>query len=180
MVFNLTAAEGALEGRLRIDMGVVRMLASSIPQGGKPLVPHRDRYVVMEYIDGVTLEALLKSGPLTSARAAEFLARAAEAVHFAHRAGLVHRDLKPANLLVDRQERVHVADFGLALHESQQAWHRGDSAGAYRTSLSSQTNRRTLRHGRGFGEGTAELCWAEKDRFITTRSRRRRAGALGL
>lgn len=95
-------------------------------------LPGGDRYVVIEYVDGATLEALLKSGPLPTARAAEFLAQAAEAVHFAHRAGLVHRDLKPANLLVDRQDCVHVADFGLALHESQQAWHRGDKSGTLR------------------------------------------------
>ena len=62
-------------------------------------------------------------------RAAEIITRVAEAVHYAHKQGFVHRDIKPANLLIDKEGRPHIADFGLALHESVQRKRAGERAG---------------------------------------------------
>src|SRR6266851_698345 len=45
------------------------------------------------------------------------VATVAEALHYAHRKGLVHRDIKPANILIDTTSRPYLADFGLALKE---------------------------------------------------------------
>ena len=77
---------------------------------------HNDRpYIVMEYIGGGSLEQRLRDGgPVSTRQALDWLEQAANALDAAHRDGVVHRDVKPANLLLDRQDRVHVADFGIA------------------------------------------------------------------
>ena len=86
-------------------------------------------YIVMEYIDGPSLAERLQSGPLPPSEAADILATVADAVAHIHRRGFVHRDLKPRNILLDAEGRPHVADFGLALHESAQRQLAGDSSG---------------------------------------------------
>jgi WD40 repeat protein len=68
----------------------------------------------MRYVDGESLAQMLHRGPLPPARAAAYLEVVARAVHYAHGRGILHRDLKPGNILVDREDRPFVADFGLA------------------------------------------------------------------
>src|SRR5262249_2074864 len=71
-------------------------------------------YLALEYLDGESLRTRLTTGPLP-ARAALRCARAvAEAIAEAHRRGLVHADLKPENIVIPRDGRVRVVDFGLA------------------------------------------------------------------
>jgi tetratricopeptide (TPR) repeat protein/tRNA A-37 threonylcarbamoyl transferase component Bud32 len=67
--------------------------------------------IVADFIDGVTLRALLDVRPLTFREAATLMAEVAEAVDYAHQMGLVHRDLKPANIMVEYGRR-HVAASG--------------------------------------------------------------------
>jgi serine/threonine-protein kinase len=71
-------------------------------------------FIVMEFIDGQTLSALIRQGPLDPARAAAIGADIAGALDFAHRRGVIHRDVKPGNVLIDRNGQVKVADFGIA------------------------------------------------------------------
>jgi serine/threonine protein kinase len=72
-------------------------------------------FLVMEYIDGISMEeAVKKGGPLDIPRAARYVAGAARGLQHAHEAGLVHRDIKPANLLVDRSDTIKILDMGLA------------------------------------------------------------------
>jgi serine/threonine protein kinase len=74
-------------------------------------------FVVSKYIDGTDLATRLKQSPLSLNEAVELVATVAEALHHAHKQGLVHRDIKPGNLLLDKSGKPYVADFGLALRE---------------------------------------------------------------
>ena len=70
-------------------------------------------YLVMEFIEGSTLAAEIKKGPLAPELAARYGAQIASALAEAHALGIVHRDLKPSNVMVTRHG-VKVLDFGLA------------------------------------------------------------------
>ncbi len=72
-------------------------------------------FLVMEYVDGSNLHAVVaRGGPLTVGRAADAVRQAAAGLGHAHAAGLIHRDVKPGNLLLDRMGTVKVVDLGLA------------------------------------------------------------------
>ncbi|MDP9342611.1 MAG: Stk1 family PASTA domain-containing Ser/Thr kinase [Actinomycetota bacterium] len=78
-------------------------------------------FIVMEFVAGRTLaDVLAAEGPLPPERAAAISARVAEALSFAHEAGLVHRDVKPGNVMITEQGDVKVVDFGIARAASGQ------------------------------------------------------------
>ena len=68
----------------------------------------------MGYLEGGSLSAYLKDGPLPCRRAVELVIEVAGAVSYAHEQGIIHRDLKPSNILLDRDGFPKVSDFGLA------------------------------------------------------------------
>ena len=74
-------------------------------------------FVVSKFIDGTDLAGRLQRGRLAANEAVELVATVAEALHHAHKHGLVHRDVKAANILLDKADKPFVADFGLALRE---------------------------------------------------------------
>ncbi|OBG86022.1 serine/threonine protein kinase [Mycobacterium sp. NS-7484] len=72
-------------------------------------------YIVMEYVDGVTLRDIVHSeGPIPPKRAIEIIADACQALNFSHQHGIVHRDVKPANIMISKNNAVKVMDFGIA------------------------------------------------------------------
>jgi eukaryotic-like serine/threonine-protein kinase len=72
-------------------------------------------FLAMEHVDGVTLSALLRDGPLPPALAAHVGAQVCEALDYAHqRFGLVHRDVTPRNIMIEPTGHVRLLDFGIA------------------------------------------------------------------
>jgi eukaryotic-like serine/threonine-protein kinase len=72
-------------------------------------------YIVMEYVEGVTLRDIVHNdGPMEPRRAIEVIADACQALHFSHQHGIVHRDVKPANIMISKAGAVKVMDFGIA------------------------------------------------------------------
>jgi tetratricopeptide (TPR) repeat protein/tRNA A-37 threonylcarbamoyl transferase component Bud32 len=87
-------------------------------------------FIAMELVDGEDLRVWLGSAPRTHAEILAVCTRAGEGLAAAHRAGLVHRDFKPENVVIGKDGRVHVLDFGLArsLHDRDSDGDSGDHA----------------------------------------------------
>jgi Flp pilus assembly protein TadD/predicted Ser/Thr protein kinase len=71
-------------------------------------------YLIMEFVDGVNLRQMLQARRLSPRESMSIVPQICEALQYAHDHGVVHRDIKPENVLVDKQGRVKIADFGLA------------------------------------------------------------------
>src|SRR5437867_6067839 len=72
-------------------------------------------YIVMEYVKGKTLSQVIREdAPLLPERAVEITQGVAQALAFAHRAGIIHRDVKPGNIMLTPHGDVKVMDFGIA------------------------------------------------------------------
>jgi serine/threonine protein kinase/Tol biopolymer transport system component len=73
-----------------------------------------DRALVLELVDGATLDERIAAGPIPIEEALGIARQIAEALEYAHEKGIIHRDLKPANVKITPEGRVKVLDFGLA------------------------------------------------------------------
>ncbi|MBN2317893.1 MAG: protein kinase, partial [Acidobacteria bacterium] len=72
------------------------------------------RYIVMEYVEGLTLKDRLVRGNVPLNEALQWALEIAEALAVAHEKGIIHRDLKPSNIMISRADHAKVMDFGLA------------------------------------------------------------------
>ena len=71
-------------------------------------------YLVMEWVEGHTLHELVEKGTLPLSKVANYGMQLCDALYFAHSHKILHRDVKPGNIMVNEEDRVKVADFGLA------------------------------------------------------------------
>ena len=111
---SLDLSEGELQRFLREARAAARLRHPNIigvhevgKEGGVA-------YIVSDYVEGKNLRDKLRSEPVSARSAAELCAVLAEALDYAHQAGVVHRDLKPANVVIDASDQPHITDFGLA------------------------------------------------------------------
>ena len=89
---------------------IVSVLDQGWNQGGVPCV-----FIVMELVEGATLRDYLhEQGSLSVERSIQIISPVASALAAAHKLGIVHRDIKPENILVSKEGRIKIADFGLA------------------------------------------------------------------
>jgi serine/threonine protein kinase len=74
-------------------------------------------YIAMEYVDGVSAEAMVtRQGPLSAERATAVIVQLAAALELAHASGIIHRDVKPANILINKRDgSAKLGDFGMAV-----------------------------------------------------------------
>ncbi|WP_395738891.1 protein kinase domain-containing protein [Prosthecobacter sp.] len=99
--------EARAMGRLK-HPGIVGVHDFGLTEGGL-------LYIVMEFIDGTDVSAMIASqGRLRSEQAMAIAAHVCDALAYAHEQGIIHRDIKPANIMVSRNGLVQVTDFGLA------------------------------------------------------------------
>jgi len=89
------------------DFGVANAQTAA---GGPPPI----YYLLMEFVDGVNLRELLRAGRLSPQEALAIVPAICDALQYAHDRRIVHRDIKPENILLDKEGRVKIADFGIA------------------------------------------------------------------
>ncbi len=71
-------------------------------------------YLVMEWVEGHTIHELIQKGIIPVRKVANLATQLCDALHFAHSHKILHRDIKPGNIMVNQEDQVKVADFGLA------------------------------------------------------------------
>ena len=132
VALKLMAPELALDQRFRERFSREAELAMSLEHPN--VVPIHDAgdidgrlYLAMRYVEGTDLRALLHAeGALDQARALAICSQVASALDAAHAKGLVHRDVKPSNVLLDQDEHVYLADFGLTRRVDEQGGPAGE------------------------------------------------------
>ncbi|MDD2734861.1 MAG: serine/threonine protein kinase [Desulfuromonadaceae bacterium] len=73
-----------------------------------------DVYIAMEFIQGEPISSLMKKQPYAPDAIVDFGSRMAEALHYAHKKGIIHRDVKPSNILCTTEGKLKITDFGIA------------------------------------------------------------------
>jgi streptogramin lyase len=127
VALKVMAPSLARDGRYRASFARESELAMSLEHPN--VVPIHDAgeaegrlYLAMRRVEGSDLRALLRrEGALDPARALAIVSQIAQALDAAHAKGLVHRDVKPSNVLLDDNEHVYLADFGLTRRLSEGA-----------------------------------------------------------
>jgi serine/threonine protein kinase len=104
-----------------------RVLASLNHPNIAVIYGQEDRALVMELVEGPTLEEKIRDGPTPLGEALQIARQIADALEYAHERGVIHRDLKPANIKLTADGTVKVLDFGLAKLRGNPLSRSGDS-----------------------------------------------------
>ncbi|MEM7202304.1 MAG: serine/threonine-protein kinase [Planctomycetota bacterium] len=111
---SLTLAERSLTRFVREAQLMARVQHPAIVRAFEHGQRGRLHWFAMEFVEGITLDERLAIGPLPVQQAAEIGATIARALQFAHEQGVLHRDVKPGNIMLRRDGRAAITDFGLA------------------------------------------------------------------
>lgn len=107
---------------LREARTAARLMHPNIVQVYDAMIEDGSYYIIMEFVDGQTLDSLLQSGkPLPLEQAVDVFISICEGLMFAHKQKIVHRDIKPANIMIGNNGRVKLMDFGLAKSQGSNA-----------------------------------------------------------
>ena len=114
-------AEPDLAGRF---ISEIRMLASfdhpNIAQLHTAFQVDNQLVMMMEFVEGSTLEQIAKQGPIPQSGVIKYVQQVLAALSYAHSRGIIHRDIKPANIMVTAQGIVKLMDFGIAKSRTEQ------------------------------------------------------------
>jgi hypothetical protein len=114
-------AQPDLAGRF---ISEIRMLASldhpNIAQLHTAFQVDNQLVMMMEFVEGSTLEQIAKQGPIPQSDIINYIQQVLAALSYAHGRGVVHRDIKPANIMVTSQGTVKLMDFGIAKSHTEQ------------------------------------------------------------
>lgn len=127
-----TAANTELRRRFRAESQAVAMLSHPNIVSVYD-VSHSDdvEYIVMEFIDGITLKQYLqKKSVLDPSEVLDFTIQTAKALEHAHSKGIIHRDIKPQNIMLLKDGMIKVADFGIASLENTIEENNGETVGS--------------------------------------------------
>jgi len=87
-------------------------------------------YIVMQYIEGHSLQKMISSNEkIPTEKAVRLITQICDALGYAHRKGIIHRDIKPANILIDKEENPYLVDFGIARVETSTITQTGRTVG---------------------------------------------------
>jgi serine/threonine-protein kinase len=70
--------------------------------------------MLIEFVEGVSIEAELRKGPIPVDKAVDYVSQVLSALSYAHSHGVVHRDIKPANMMLTPRGAIKLMDFGIA------------------------------------------------------------------
>jgi serine/threonine-protein kinase len=114
---HLSEDDGFVARFRREALAAAKLVHPNVVQvydSGRDPAAHR-HYIVMEYVEGPTVNQLMRErGRLPVGDAVEIASQACHGLDYAHRHGVIHRDVKPGNLLINPDEVVKLADFGIA------------------------------------------------------------------
>lgn len=102
--------------RFQREMSVLQQLShpNIVKLYSSPLENGCENYFMMEYVEGITVETIIKKGAIEQRQAAHIILEVVKGLKCAHKNDIIHRDIKPSNIMITQNNEVKIMDFGLA------------------------------------------------------------------